>query len=536
MAILEINSFHGGTNLSVNPLLLKTYEASLAKNVELSEIGTLKKARGYRLLNSFQTLNVNTWQASTSYSVGNIVKPSTPNGFFYKCTTAGTSGTIEPSWSTTKGQTVNDGSVVWTCISPTEAINNLYAFYKIVSGNVERYFLIEWNGNFYKYDFAINNFVFLYALNSIESKPASWITYQNKAIRFAEGDNPLKFDGSSFANLGGDPPKGKYAVVYKERVYVAGVSPNYSTVYFSDIGGPEAWNPNNQFDVNANDGDQITGLAVLGDSLLIFKENSIWEIQVDQQNIISFKRLFASEIGTTSARSIVNISNVLYFFDRNGVWAIYQKYPELISAKVKPFIDAVQDPYSVVGWTWKQKYHLYIGDIQYEGRLFKNVVLVYDTVYNQWTFRTFEDIVLNGISFIKSDKSKNFYFSTKDGKIFDFDKGYSYGGKAIEVEYELPILQPEDPDKRKIFREVLVRLADKAKSKPSVSVIIDGRDPIDLGSADEIYKVFSIAQKLGVEEGRDLRIRIHEISDVDMNDIYQIVIKWDYIKAQQAQK
>jgi len=54
----------------------------------------------------------NTWQASTSYSVGNWVRPTTPNKHFYKCTTAGTSGATEPTWPT-NGSTVNDGTVVW---------------------------------------------------------------------------------------------------------------------------------------------------------------------------------------------------------------------------------------------------------------------------------------------------------------------------------------------------------------------------------------------------------------------------------------
>ena len=76
MPLVEINSFHGGMNLSVNPLVMKPYEATIAKNVDLSEIGTLKKAKGYALLNDFQdALNPPTWAASTAYSIGNIVKP-----------------------------------------------------------------------------------------------------------------------------------------------------------------------------------------------------------------------------------------------------------------------------------------------------------------------------------------------------------------------------------------------------------------------------------------------------------------------------
>lgn len=475
MPSIEINSFHGGMNLSVNPLLLKPYEASLAKNVELSEIGTLKKAKGYIVFKSLGT-------------------------------------------------------------TPLLDVKTLYSFYKIESSGTTRFLLAEWNGGLYKYDFGTNSWVSIVTTGLTTNQSSQWITYKNLAIRFNGSDVPKKFDGATLSNLGGSPPQAKYAVVYKERVYVAGFSPNFSTVWFSDIGNSESWNPNSQFDINANDGDQITGLTVLGDSLLIFKENSIWEVQVDQQNVVSFKRLFAQSVGTTSFKSIVNINNVLYFFDRNGVWAIFQRYPELISAKVQPFIDAIQDPYNVVAWGWKNKYFLYVGDIQYQDRFFKNVVLVYDTVYNQWTFRTFAHKIFSAQDFIKSDQTKTLYLGSSDNNTLEFDKGFSYAGNPIEVEYEMPIFQPEEIDKRKVFREVILRLKDVAKSKPGVSVSIEGSDFFMLGTAEKTYSVFPITQKQGAEEGRDLRLKILEISDRDMNEILQIVINWAPIKAVAPQK
>lgn len=54
------------------------------------------------------------WVASTAYVVGDIVRPTVNNGYFYKCTTAGTSGSSEPTWGTTVGGTTSD-TAVWTC-------------------------------------------------------------------------------------------------------------------------------------------------------------------------------------------------------------------------------------------------------------------------------------------------------------------------------------------------------------------------------------------------------------------------------------
>lgn len=63
-----------------------------------------------------------TWQASTAYILTNIVSPVTGNGFHYECTTAGTTGSTEPTWPTVVGNTVTDGTVVWTCRSATVTI------------------------------------------------------------------------------------------------------------------------------------------------------------------------------------------------------------------------------------------------------------------------------------------------------------------------------------------------------------------------------------------------------------------------------
>ncbi len=57
----------------------------------------------------------NTWVTVKAYILRDYVQPVTPNNnFTYRCTTAGTSGGTEPTWPTTAGGTVTDGTVVWT--------------------------------------------------------------------------------------------------------------------------------------------------------------------------------------------------------------------------------------------------------------------------------------------------------------------------------------------------------------------------------------------------------------------------------------
>ena len=56
------------------------------------------------------------WVASTAYSaLGVTVRPVTPNGFLYRVTVVGTSGSSEPTWPVTLGNTVVNGTVTFEC-------------------------------------------------------------------------------------------------------------------------------------------------------------------------------------------------------------------------------------------------------------------------------------------------------------------------------------------------------------------------------------------------------------------------------------
>jgi hypothetical protein len=50
------------------------------------------------------------WATGTAYAVGDLVTPGTTNGFYYKCTVAGTSSGTHATWPTTLGGTVTEAS------------------------------------------------------------------------------------------------------------------------------------------------------------------------------------------------------------------------------------------------------------------------------------------------------------------------------------------------------------------------------------------------------------------------------------------
>lgn len=54
------------------------------------------------------------WSAEAEVNAGEWVRSTAPSVLRFECTTAGTTGAFEPSWTSAAGETQEDGSVVWT--------------------------------------------------------------------------------------------------------------------------------------------------------------------------------------------------------------------------------------------------------------------------------------------------------------------------------------------------------------------------------------------------------------------------------------
>lgn len=464
MDYVEIVSFHAGMNRRVSPLLNKLEEARVSKNTNLEEIGTLKKDRGYSLF---------------------LNQPTTGN------------------------------------------VLSIIPFYKI-GATTTRYFLRDSDGLVYSANIGGGTWDAITGATGLSSSIIPmWATYKNVAMRFNGSDNPKKYDGTTFADLGGSPTNGSIVTIYKDRVYVSGASPNYSTIYYSEVGQTETWPSFNNFDVNINDGDRVIAMMPLFDSLIIFKEFSIWEFQVDAKNNPSTLRYVTLDVGTTSVRSIINIGGIAYFFNRRGIYQFASQYPELISLKIQPFIDAITDPYSVVAFADGNKYCLYVGTVTVDGRTFTNCTIIYDTLQDAWTIKAMPDPIKCASSFILSDNSLAVYLGTTLGKTLKWRDGWSYNGTPIEMEHETGIIDLPDPDKDKMFKRISVRSSNYPKSPVIVQYSIDGgyyKTPKGGGMINSIHCKFDIR-----ERGRDISIRIHENSAKEMREVYKVRVGYETI-------
>lgn len=113
-----------------------SYTPSLTGDDYVNDLtNELSSASGYTsggatIVGSFTHTVANSWSSqwatATAYTVGQIRRPTTGNTYLYRVVTAGTShASTEPTWPTTIGVTVSDGTAVWACVGKSVIVLDL---------------------------------------------------------------------------------------------------------------------------------------------------------------------------------------------------------------------------------------------------------------------------------------------------------------------------------------------------------------------------------------------------------------------------
>jgi hypothetical protein len=139
-----------------------------------------------------------------------------------------------------------------------------------------------------------------------------------------DGSNAKRITSAGVvSNWGGAPPTGTMMRLWKNRMCVAGLSTFPQRLFYSDIANPELPNTGhwgtNFIDIKTTDDDEdpITWLEVIGDYLLVFKKQSIW--QVYDSNSFANQRLGGP--GCEGRFMSCVSEGRCYYFHRSGVWS-----------------------------------------------------------------------------------------------------------------------------------------------------------------------------------------------------------------------
>lgn len=204
----------------------------------------------------------------------------------------------------------------------------------------------------------------------------------------AEFTYPPTADGTGGVNA-------KYVTRFEDRLIYAGIVGNPSMVVISgrvpnqdkvdlSYGG-------NYILIEPDSGDDITGLGVFENRIIVFKQRSIWQVTLSFQSVGNFTvteptaTLITASHGCIAPRSIKAVENDVFFLTRKGVYTLGYE-PNVfnvlrtneVSAKVRPFFDnlTTSEKESACAFYHNYKYGLAIPG--------KNQTIVYDRERTSW--------------------------------------------------------------------------------------------------------------------------------------------------------
>ncbi len=232
---------------------------------------------------------------------------------------------------------------------------------------------------------------------------------------------PRSFDGTTWTpldimvpdGLGGEFPKAAALVATHERIFAGNVeyfsgAAHRSRVHWSDPLLATTWQANSWIDFAPDNGQEITGLAVFAESIVVFKNRSMFVLGGTDPDSFTVYPVDQS-LGTECPGTIVNVGPELFFFDHlSGVWKYDGSNFERIDDKISRYLlDGINEPnaYKSHAFVYRNRYFLCVpwGSDTLPSRTF-----VYDPRIKAWTeydFGVSASAALDGVLYAVGPRS-----------------------------------------------------------------------------------------------------------------------------------
>jgi len=287
-----INNLGGGLNTKSSPLILKDNESSSCRNVYFDTSGAILKRKGQNVF-----------------------------------TTTPSTGTLS-------------------------AIDGLYQF-SMDDGS--EFLMGVSGGDLLKMDSADGTWDTIRTVTSqTTAYLCDWETYQDICIVTNGNDEPQEWDGSSITTTDLDAvsdlslESADWVADFKDRLFLGNVTISSTAypnrVYYSDNTDITTWGATSFLTVGYSDGEEITGLKVLGDELIVYKERSIWKIRYIGDPDLPFAVVKSlSDVGCISGRTVQEVTNHHVFLSSTGELCVFNG---VNSEKISGRIDTTLQAYS----------------------------------------------------------------------------------------------------------------------------------------------------------------------------------------------
>ena len=354
---LGSKSFSGGLNSTSGELGLQDNESSSLQNIDFNKFGSILKRNGYLNVNTTATGAYGSdglyWYEYFSAGLLKQTVVNVSNAVIYNMHDAdGTYHNITGSLTSTPG-TYHDF---------TTFLNKMYA-----TNGVDRPWYWNGAGNASVID-ALCADSYTFVVTGVTTAPAVGETYTNSAVTYTvvksfitDGGGTIVATGASNPATSGDLThssggtgdatiayaeftpnaniqKAKYVSQFNNFLFLANVTVDgvyYPTrVYYSELKDDTIWSAANYLEVSKDDGQEITGIRVLSDRLIVYKTRSIYTIfytgDVDIPFILPGGGKTNSPVGCIAPFSIQEVDNGhvflaldgLYFFDSSNTYKL----------------------------------------------------------------------------------------------------------------------------------------------------------------------------------------------------------------------
>jgi len=284
------------------------------------------------------------------------------------------------------------------------------------------------------------------------------------------------------------PPLAKYLVVFQDRLIYANCPAEEdggSLFMISKVGAPESCPSSNYHYFDRDDGNDITGIAMLADYLVVFKKNKIAVMTAD----FSEWTTISNGIGCIAPWAIITLTDKVIFISEEGVKCtdgrtIYDVGKKLLNLSLSGrWTEDDELLYSGVYYPEKKQFFLNIsGDMMLAGHWLASLYMditpefAQQDIYAGWTYHKYDNLAKAFYTmgtFTDSNGITRVAVGTTDGYIYRLDHGYTDAGGNINIAIETGYFSLNAP-------------TSIDKTIRSVNVTYAQSDPADIGGTGTV--------------------------------------------------
>jgi len=269
--------------------------------------------------------------------------------------------------------------------------------------------------------------------NDTKNLDTFFLTYLDSCLRLNGTDQPKAWTGSAWVDTAGTfdldnlPQTAKYAIEFKDRVYVAGMSANPDRVDISGIANSTtravSWTVGNRFILfeQEDGGGGITGLWKVPGYVIVGKKRTIKRYDGSS----AYPEDMVNQ-GIPSQKAGVVAQGILFFVNENGMWATEGGDPKKISdLKVDRLIKSCSATNFANVSLGTDETHIYcsFASVTIGSETYTNIVLKYNILQNTFDIRKYPTLHRTYAKYVDSSGDVFLVFGDDDGQVMKLNVG-----------------------------------------------------------------------------------------------------------------